>query len=113
MAQPAKDDKTQAPRLSVCIIAYNSGPTLRTCLEHLTAQSFRDFETLVIDNASPDPGDAKIAAEFPAVRLIRNPENLGFTGAGNQPRRLVAGSGKSAILGVSHQSPSRNLGCDF
>ena len=91
MAQPAKDDKTQAPSVTVCVIAYNSGPTLRTCLEHLTAQTFRDFEVLVIDNASPDPGDAEIAARFPDVRLIRNPENLGFTGAGNQAARLANG----------------------
>jgi mono/diheme cytochrome c family protein len=77
MAQARSDDK---PALSVCVIAYNSGPTLRTCLEHLGAQSFLDFEAIVIDNASPDPGDAAIAAEFPWVRLIRNSENLGFTG---------------------------------
>lgn len=91
MAQPRGDDKAEAPALSVCVIAYNSGPTLRTCLEHLAAQSFRDFETLVIDNASPDPGDAAIAAEFPFVRLIRNAENLGFTGAGNQGAREARG----------------------
>ena len=91
MAQPAEDDKTQAPRLSVCVIAYNSGPTLKACLEHLAAQTFRDFETLVIDNASPDAGDAEIAAGFSGVRLIRNVENLGFAGAGNQGARLARG----------------------
>jgi len=91
MAQSAGDDKTQAPRLSVCIFAYDSGPTLRTCLEHLAVQTFRDFETLVIDNASPDPRDAEIAASYPFVRLIRNAENLGFSGAGNQAARLARG----------------------
>lgn len=91
MAQPAGDDKAEAPALSVCIIAYNSGPTLRACLDHLAAQTFRDFETVVIDNASPDPGDAEIAASFPAVRLVRNMDNLGFAGAGNQGARLARG----------------------
>jgi hypothetical protein len=38
MAQAKSDDK--APALSVCVIAYNSGPTLRTCLERLGAQGF-------------------------------------------------------------------------
>lgn len=89
MAQGTSDDKT--PALSVCVIAYNSGPTLRRCLEGLAAQTFRDFETLVIDNASPDPGDAEIAAAFPGVRLIRNGENLGFAGAGNQAGREARG----------------------
>lgn len=92
MAQASRDDKgSGTPALSVCVIAYNSGPTLRTCLEFLAAQTFRDFETLVIDNASPDPGDAAIAGSFSFVRLIRNDENLGFTGAGNQAAREARG----------------------
>ncbi len=90
MAQRTGDDKSQ-PALSVCVIAYNSGPTLRTCLQRLSEQAFCDFETLVIDNASPDPGDAAIAAEFPRFRLIRNTENLGFAGAGNQAAREARG----------------------
>jgi GT2 family glycosyltransferase len=91
MAQRTVDDKAEAPALSVCVIAYNSGPTLATCLERLGAQSFRDFEAIVIDNASPDPGDAEIAAGFPWMRLVRNAENLGFAGAGNQAARLARG----------------------
>lgn len=91
MDERAQEDKAQAPTITVCIIAYNSGPTLRTCLERLAAQTFQDFETLVIDNASPDPGDAAIAREFPSVQLIENSENLGFAGAGNQGARLARG----------------------
>ena len=95
MAQRESDDKAEhlghGPQVSVCVIAYNSGPTLRTCLERLGAQTFGDFEAIVIDNASPDPGDAAIAAEFPWVRLIRNDRNLGFTGAGNQGAREARG----------------------
>ena len=91
MDERAQEDKAQAPTITVCIIAYNSGPTLRTCLERLAAQTFQDFETLVIDNASPDPGDAAIAREFPFVQLIENTVNLGFAGAGNQGARLARG----------------------
>ena len=91
MDERAQEDKAQAPTITVCIIAYNSGPTLRTCLERLAGQTLQDFETLVIDNASPDPGDAAIAREFPFVQLIENSENLGFAGAGNQGARLARG----------------------
>ncbi|MBL8770071.1 MAG: glycosyltransferase family 2 protein [Phenylobacterium sp.] len=98
MAHGPSDDK--APAATVCVIAYNSGPTLRACLQHLGAQAFRDFETLIIDNASPDPGDAAIAEAFvrshAGARLIRNPENLGFTGAGNQGAR--EGRGRWYVL---------------
>ncbi|MBX3481925.1 glycosyltransferase family 2 protein [Phenylobacterium sp.] len=96
MAHGPGDDKGAQPAATVCVIAYNSGPTLRACLEHLGAQTFRDFEALVIDNASPDPGDAEIAAGFPWARLIRNSDNLGFTGAGNQGAR--EGRGRWYVL---------------
>ncbi len=96
MAQLAGDDKVRAPAITVCVIAYNSGPTLRTCLEHLGAQTLADFETLVIDNASPDAGDAEIAASFRFVTLIRNPDNAGFAKAGNQAARL--GRGRWLVL---------------
>jgi GT2 family glycosyltransferase len=89
MAQARSDDKP--PAVTVCVIAYNSGPTLRTCLERLQAQTFTDFEAIVIDNASPDPGDTEIAESFPSVRLVRNGENLGFARAGNQGARLARG----------------------
>lgn len=89
MAQRTDDDK--GPAITVCVIAFNSGPTLHTCLARLGLQTFQDFEAIVIDNASPDPGDAAIAASFPRVRLIRNAENLGFTGAGNQGARESRG----------------------
>ena len=51
MTQGRDDDKAAHPAVSVCVIAYNSGPTLRTCLERLGAQTFGDFEAIVIDNA--------------------------------------------------------------
>lgn len=88
---PVASSVETAVQITVCVIAYNSGPTLRACLQHLADQTYRDFETLVIDNASPDPGDGAIAREFPFVRLIENAENLGFSGAGNQAARLGRG----------------------
>ena len=89
MAQAEGEGKP--PGLSVCVIAYNSGPTLKECLARLEAQTFRDFEAILIDNASPDPGDAAAAQGFPSVRVVRNAENLGFAGAGNQGAREARG----------------------
>lgn len=91
MAQGDGEDKPQGPLLSVAVVAYRSGETLRGCLEHLARQSFRDFETLVIDNASPDDEAQAAVAALPSARLIENAENLGFAGACNQAARLARG----------------------
>jgi GT2 family glycosyltransferase len=54
------------------------------CLRSVV-QRTRDtpFELIVVDNESRDGSAEAIAAEFPEVRLIRPPENLGFARANN------------------------------
>jgi GT2 family glycosyltransferase len=88
MDEAARNDKP--PAVSVCVIAFNSGGVLGACLESLAAQTFRDFETIVIDNGSPDPRDAQ-AARAAGIEPVVNAENLGFAGAGNQGAALARG----------------------
>lgn len=96
MAQRTREDKPQAPAVTVAVVAYRSGATLARCLERLAAQSFRDFELVVVDNASPD-GEARAAvAAFPGARLIENAENLGFAAGCNQA--AAAGRGRWLTL---------------
>jgi N-acetylglucosaminyl-diphospho-decaprenol L-rhamnosyltransferase len=96
MAQHVSEDKRQGPAITVAVVIYNSGPTLGACLQSLAAQTFRDFETLVIDNASPDPADAATARALPWASLVENRENLGFAAAVNQAARL--GRGRWLVL---------------
>lgn len=80
------------PELSVIIVNWNTLAILRDCLasvaRHLASVS---HEVLVVDNASADGSADMVAAEFPAVRLIRNAENVGFARANNQAMRVAAG----------------------
>lgn len=51
------------PRLSVIIPVYNVAPYLGDCIESLLAQSFADFEVLLVDDGSTD-GSGAICDEF-------------------------------------------------
>ncbi len=51
------------PKISVIVPIYNVEKYIRRCLETIQAQTFTDFEALLIDDDSPD-GSAKIAEEF-------------------------------------------------
>ena len=42
------------PRISVIIPVYNAAPYLGACIESLLAQSFADFEVLLVDDGSTD-----------------------------------------------------------
>lgn len=72
-----------APRASVIIPNWNGAKLLPSCLEALRQQTYDDFETIVVDNASSDGSCALIEAAYPEVRLLRMARNLGLTGGCN------------------------------
>lgn len=89
MAAQASEARLMAtPNVAVIIVNYNSGAYLRRCIDALERQTYRDFETIVVDNASTDGSEQ--AAEG-RTRLIRAGANVGFP-AGNN-------------LGLKHASP--------
>ncbi len=73
--------------LSVTICSWNTVDDLRACLESLEAERETlppsRLEVVVVDNASADGSPDMVEAEFPWVRLLRQTENLGFTGGHN------------------------------
>ncbi len=71
----------RAPAVSVVVPNYNHGRYLRERLDSIFAQTFRDFEVIVLDDASTDDSLAVIA-EYEGradVRVIRNEHNSGST----------------------------------
>lgn len=71
------------PELSIIILSYNTQDLLRQCLLSLKKQTGLEFETIVVDNASTDGSVAMVKKEFPEVKLICSPKNLGFAGGNN------------------------------
>lgn len=76
-----------SPRVSVIIPNWNGARLLPTCLRALARQTFRDFEIVVVDNASRDDSRELVAREFPNVRMIALTKNRFFAGAVNQAIR--------------------------
>jgi len=77
--------------ISIVVLNYNGRRYLDDCLSSLAAQTFRDFEVIVVDNASKDGSVEHIKANFPWVRLVINKENLGFAGGTNSGIRASEG----------------------
>jgi N-acetylglucosaminyl-diphospho-decaprenol L-rhamnosyltransferase len=78
--------------LSVVVLSWNTREILRACLESLARDvSPRAREVIVVDNASADGSADMVARDFPAVRLLRNPENRLYSEANNQGARLATG----------------------
>lgn len=79
--------------LSICILTLNSVEYLRKCLKSI--QQFPPdggYEILVADNGSNDGTVTMLQDEYPAVKIILNKENLGFTKPNNQMLRQAKGN---------------------
>ena len=64
------------PVISVVMPVYNGAALLPATLDSLAAQSFTDFEVIVVDDCSRDK-TASIVAANPAVTLLRMERNGG------------------------------------
>lgn len=93
MAEPSRDDRGAegGPTISVIIVNYNSGDRITRCLDCLAAQSFRDFETIVIDNDSSDCSAQAARDHALGARMIDAGGNLGFAAGNNRAAREARG----------------------
>jgi GT2 family glycosyltransferase len=71
--------------LSLCVVSLDCWPVLRDCLETLgPGLGGLSHEVILVDNASRDGTAARVREAFPAVTVIENAQNVGFTKATNQ-----------------------------
>lgn len=78
-------------RVSVVIPTWNQKALLAVCLESLARQTFSDFDTWVVDDASTDGTAQEVAERFPSVQVHRQERNGGFCLAVNAGIERAAG----------------------
>ena len=72
--------------------AYNGGELLRAAVASVLAQTYDDFELLVVDDCSNDgSADFLAAHDDPRIRLVRNERNLGQVPTLNRGLELARG----------------------
>jgi N-acetylglucosaminyl-diphospho-decaprenol L-rhamnosyltransferase len=89
--------------LSIVILSWNVRDLLRQCLESVASgrplsanHPLLVTEIIVVDNASSDGSVEMVHAEFPAVRLIANQTNRGYTGGNNDG--IAAATGRYVMI---------------
>jgi GT2 family glycosyltransferase len=85
------DPLNQAPAVSIIVLNWNGKRYLGRCLDAIAAQTFRDYEVLVLDNASTDGSVDDLAARWPAFRLVTFDQNLGFAIGNNRGAQIARG----------------------
>ncbi len=70
-------------RVSVIILNYNGAASLKKCLESIASQPYSPKELVLVDNNSADGSADEAERQFPNLRVIRSPRNLGFAEGNN------------------------------
>lgn len=75
-----KDEFVKQPLVSIVIPTYNRAEFLREAIASVLAQTYRDFELLILDNCSPDHTPEVVAGFKDArIKYLRHQCNIGST----------------------------------
>jgi len=78
--------------ISIVIVSFNTARELVACLESIErCAAAIPHEIVVVDNGSADGSVEAVRIRFPAVQVVANDENVGFSKANNQALPLVRG----------------------
>ena len=82
-----------APRITVLMTLYNKGPYVEEAVRSVLAQTFTDFELLVVDDASTDGGLKRVKAiHDPRIRILESAVNSGRADAANRGYEAARGT---------------------
>ncbi len=80
------------PLVSVVLLNYNGRRFLETLFSSILKTEYPKVEWIFVDNASSDDSVFFVKNNFPAVKVIVAPENLGYTGGNNLGIKSASGS---------------------
>lgn len=99
---------SKAPKVSVLIPTYNYARYLDEAIESVLAQSFRDFELIIVDDQSKDNTDdiVKKYLDDPRVSYFKNPVNLGLVANFNKSLEYASGEYIKYLLADDKWDPT-------
>jgi glycosyltransferase involved in cell wall biosynthesis len=102
-----RTQQREPPTVSVVIPAYNAAPLLAETLDSVLAQTYRDFEVVLVDDGSTDATPDVAARYEDDIRYVRK-ENGGSASARNRGIREARGA-YVALLDADDQWRPRKL----
>ena len=94
MSQQNANLPPKSPEISIIVPVYRVEKYLNSCIDSLLAQTFADFEVILVDDGSPDACSAlcdAAAAKDSRIRVIHQ-KNRGLSGARNAGLEIARGS---------------------
>jgi len=71
------------PQVGIIILNWNSFEDAFECINSLLKSSYKEFQILIVDNASTDDSLNQLMHNFRNIQYLKNSQNLGYTGGNN------------------------------
>ena len=72
------------PRISILVLNFNGLSYLKKCFQSLQGQTYPAYTVYIVDNGSTDNSLAFTQQNYPKVKIISFPYNIGFAEAYNR-----------------------------
>jgi len=84
-------NEKSASLVSIIILNYNAGKLLHECVESIFKSHNKNFEVILVDNASSDKTYKQCKEKFNGIILLENKKNLGYCEGNNVGIRHAQG----------------------
>lgn len=81
--QAQEQDPKALVKVAVIVLNWNGKEFLKTCLDSLQTQTFRNFKVILVDNGSSDNSAEFVRDNYPDVEVIAINKNCGFAKGNN------------------------------
>ncbi len=86
------------PLVYCILLQWRSCDDTLECLASLQVASYPNLRIVVVDNGTPEPCRRELRTRFPAIELLLNEHNLGFSGGNNRGIAHALASGADYVL---------------
>ena len=85
-------------KIAIIIIVFNGSKWIKKCLASVFESEYKNYDVIIIDNASTDNSAQIVEKEFPQVQLIYLNKNIGFGKGNNIGIRKAMEAGCDAVV---------------
>lgn len=83
---------SQKPKISVVMAVHNGMPYLKAAVKSILSQTYKDFEFIIIDDASSDKSWIFLKSlKDKRIKLLKNWKNLGLASSLNKGLKIASG----------------------
>ena len=91
LEQPfSRQVQTDLPLASICITTYNRAELVKTCIDSALAQTYKNFEVIVVDDGSSDDTRRTLTSYGSSIRVAYNEQNRGIAFSKNRALTLTS-----------------------